>query len=115
MAVRSSILLLSCLLAACGGPDRVSRSDFAEFAADAFCERLRECARGDFERAFFGRKDCLEHFERDFRAMDDAYRDDDCDYDDEGAGKAMKNLRTMSCKEFYKEEYVDDYDKIWDC
>lgn len=103
------------LLAACADPQRISRDDFPSMAAGAFCDRLKECARGEFDRAYFGKRDCVAHMEVAFRETDEFFDNLGCDYDEEGAARAWQKLQGMSCEDFYEDEYLEDYDKVWDC
>jgi hypothetical protein len=103
------------VVAACGSPERIEEDDFPAAAADVFCARFEECAKGEFDRAYFGMGDCEEHTSRDFALVSESFDDLGCSYDEDGAAEAWDHLDSMSCEEFYDGEYVEDYDKVWDC
>jgi len=109
---RSAWLLF---LVACGVPADLPRDRYADVAADVYCQRLRECARGQFERAHFGARDCRAGAAMDFELIARAAEADDCGYREAAAGEAVRELRTMSCADFYEEAYVEAFDALWDC
>lgn len=103
------------LLAACGLPRDIPREEYASVAAGVFCDRLRECARGQFDRAHFGARDCRAGVGIDLELIARAAEDGGCTYVAQAASDAVRGLRDMSCKAFYEEQYVEDLDAIWDC
>lgn len=108
-------LPLFLFLAACGLGSEIAREDYAETAAGVWCDRLRECARGEFERAWFGLRDCRAGVAIDLELIARAAEDIDCVYRPGAAADAVQALEAMSCDRFYAEEYVEDFDALWDC
>lgn len=108
-------LLPLVLLTACGLPHEIPREDYATVAAGVFCDRLRECARGQFDRAHFGRRDCRAGVGIDLELSARAAEDAGCVYRAEAASELIRDLADMSCGAFYEEQYVEGLDAIWDC
>jgi hypothetical protein len=93
----------------------IDRDEFAERSASAWCARLRECSRGEFENVYDDRGDCLDESEDDFEKAWEKLEDRGCDYDEEGAGDYVDQIWDRSCGELYSGELNDDQDLAWDC
>ncbi len=108
-------ILLLATVAACGIPQDLDRGRYPDLAAEVFCDRLQECARGQFDRAHFGMRDCRVGVATDFELIARAAEDEECAYQGRAASQAVSRLQAMSCKAFYDEEYVEHFDALWDC
>ena len=112
--IRRSWLVLG--LVACGAPEEIPKEDFPSAGADVICDRMAECARGQYDAAFFGSADCRAEFERDLGDLVDLNDAFDCDYDPREAAAAWIETREMSCEDFYEGEYLTAAEDIWgDC
>lgn len=98
-------------LLACFGAPRFGEADIADTLADAYCERLKECARGEYEAIYFGRADCERQNAVVYDALVASF--DDCDYDEAEAEEAWIRLGELSCGDFHDGAYVADYAEIW--
>lgn len=103
------------LLGACGHPDAIPVGEYASRFADALCDRTRECARGDFDAAFYDLADCRATYEAELGNLVQAQSDAECEYDDQQAATVYASLLDMDCGDFYEGKYLEDADKIWNC
>ncbi len=101
-------------LMACGAPAEIQEKHFAAQGSGLICDRLKECARGEYLREYYGHSDCAAHWEIVLEDYIDVADDLDCDYSSEGAARAYNDLSDMSCENFYEGDYIEDFDKIWD-
>lgn len=113
MRVLSMIGLLC--LSACGDPDYIPRDAFPSTAGQVICERLRECSRGVFDRDYFGMKDCVHHHALALREIDEFFDNLGCDYSEDGAARAWRNVQSMSCEDIHTNRIMREYDRVWDC
>lgn len=103
-------------LIGCGPPASIAQGEFAAEMAAVSCDRLKECARGDFESAYFGMEDCRATVERSLSSLVKDLDDADCDYNANAAGDLWVLVHDMSCEKFYEAEYVDEQNDVWgDC
>ena len=112
MTFRSGLLLV--LMAGCASPGEIKEKDFALMSADLYCQRLKECDRGNYMANYYGMADCRSFFEAELENLVDVADDLDCDYDDKGAARAWEDLAEMDCESFYEEDYSNSLDKVWD-
>lgn len=95
-------------------PGEIAEDRFPAIAADAFCNRYQECARGAFQSAYFGMADCQRELESGLEDLASVADDLACDYSEAGAGDAVRELLEMDCEDFYEGDYLNDFDKVWD-
>lgn len=111
-----SVAALLASLFACGAPTKIDRKDYPKELSAVFCTRIKECARGDFESAYFGTADCERTWERQFEEFAKFAEDGDCDYDAKAAADLWVLVNEMSCEKFYEGEYEEESNDVWgDC
>lgn len=112
-----SVASLLAALFACGAPTKIDQKDYPKELSAVFCDRIKECARGDFESAYFGMTDCERTWERQFEDFSKEADDADCDYDAKAAADLWSLVQDMSCEKFYEGEYEEESRDVWgeDC
>ena len=112
----SAILMSSMVFAlwGCGEPEE----QFAAGMADAICDRMRVCDKGQYLDTYFGHGDCRSSQEADLLALIDERDAQGCAFDEEEALDAESDVRDMDCESFYEAVYVDArlVESVWsDC
>ena len=116
MRVVSATLMGAFALASwgCGEPEE----RFASGMADAICDRMRVCDKGQYMDAYFGHGDCRASQESDLLALIDERAAQGCAFDEEEALDAESDVRDMNCESFYEAVYVEArlVESVWsDC
>lgn len=112
---RLNVVLLALVACAQG---EVEEKDLPARVAFHMCNLERECARGMWQNAYYGQADCRDQWEYTVEVMVEVMDDLDCDYSKKEAGKAIDDLATMDCEDWFEDVYQDQgtqlMDEVWD-
>jgi hypothetical protein len=102
--VRTPSLLLFLLLAACG----TTKKNFGENLTQVNCERLEECAKGDFDTLYTSVDDCVAR-------SDDTSGcySDHCDFDRDNANQCLDRVAAADCAEIVDGSAYTDCGQVW--
>ena len=98
------VLLLTLIASGCA----IEEADFPDVYADAICDRLAECDKGDYENRYDSDEDCEEQWADGADFWMDAADLLGGEYDSEDARDCIRAIRGADCGEFESGDYECD-------